>query len=91
MSLRDEYADKKAVGVYGMGNWGGLEVLDIIYDTEDYVVSCFDFGNGRKNFSKSKIQYTRPRREDAESRAYFIKLDRRYYLDEIMRADYPSI
>lgn len=85
MSLKTEYMDKEAVGFFTMGNWGGLEVLDIKYGIDDSVVSCFNFGNGRKNFSESKIRYTIPRSEDAESRAYFIKLDRRYYLDEIMR------
>ena len=85
MSLATEYANTKPVGVYGMNNFGGLIVLDIKYGIDDSVVTCFDFGNGRKNFSESKIRYTMPRSEDAESRAYFVKLNRRYYLDEIMK------
>lgn len=85
MSLKKEYENKEAIGTYCMSNWGGLVVLDIIYDADDYVVTCFDFGNGRKNYSKSKIEYTHPRSEDAECRAFFRKFNRRYYMDEIER------
>jgi len=87
MSLAKEYAETEPIGVYVMSNFGGLVVLDIKYGIDDSVVTCFDFGNGRKNFSESKIQYTKPRSEKKDSRVYFIKLNRRYYLDEIMRTN----
>ena len=80
MSLAKQYAETKLIGVMGMGNWGGLEVLDIIYDADDYVVTCFNWGNVRKDFSKAKIRYT-----IRYGRPYFMKYGRRYHFDQIMR------
>lgn len=54
-----EYADKKPIAVYPMGNWGGLEVLDIIYGINDYAVVRFNFGEPDKKVHKVKIYYDR--------------------------------
>ena len=52
-----EYADKKPIGVYPMSNWGGLEVLDILYGIDDYAVVRFNFGEPEKKIHKVKIYY----------------------------------
>ena len=52
------YADKKPVAVYGMSNWGGLEILDIVYGIEDYIISRFNFGEPDKTIHKTKINYS---------------------------------
>lgn len=33
------YESKKPVAVYSMSNWGGIEILDILYGIDDYVVA----------------------------------------------------
>lgn len=33
-----EYQKKEPVAVYGLSNFGGIAILDIIYDTDDYIV-----------------------------------------------------
>ena len=51
------YADKKPIAVYGMSNWGGIEILDIEYGVDDYVISRFNFGEPDKTIHKTKITY----------------------------------
>ena len=46
-----QYADKKPIAVYPMSNWGGVEILDILYGIEDYVVARY-YG---KSYHKVKI------------------------------------
>ena len=77
--LYKKYADTPAIGGLCLCNWGGIEILDIIYGINDYVVACFDFGNGRRKIRKHKIEYT------SNGRDFFRKEGRRYYFDEIMR------
>ena len=79
MTLAKLYENKKAVGVYTMCNFGGLEILDIIYGIEDQAVACFNNGCGRTDIRKHKI-YTTP-----GGRNYIRKNGIRYYFDEIMR------
>jgi len=75
---KEAYMNEKAIGVFCENNFGGLEVVGLPYGG-DYVVSCFNFGNGRKNIGISKIEYT------MTGRPYFRRYNRRYYFDEIMR------
>ena len=77
--LYKKYAETKAIGVYPMSNWGGLEILDIEYGIEDYAIACFNFGNGRRNIRRYKI-YSTPSGD-----SYIRKEGRRYYFSDIMR------
>lgn len=79
MNKYQEYFTKKAVGVLPLSNWGGLEILDILCGIEDEVIACFNWGDDRQMIRRHKIYYT------SSGRAYFRKMDRRYYLDEIQR------
>lgn len=73
-----KYKETVPIGTMCLCNWGGLEVLDILHGINDYVIACFNYGNGRRNFGKHKIEYTRG------DKPYFRKLGSRYYLDDIM-------
>lgn len=77
--LYKQYADTKAVGVYPLCNWGGLEILAVEYGIDDYVVACFNFGTGRQKIRRHKICYS------TSGRDYIRKEGVRYYLDNIMR------
>ena len=79
MTLHKTYENAKAVGTLPLSNWGGLEILDILYGIDDYAVACFNFGTGRQQIRKHKIQYTQA------GRSYIRKQGVRYYFDEIMR------
>lgn len=72
---------KKPIGTLCLSNFGGLLVLDIECGIEDKIITCFDFGSGRKNFGKNKIYY------NSNGDAYFVKFGKRYYLNEIMRTN----
>ena len=77
------YEKTKAVGVYPMSNWGGLEVLaidGIEKNGEDAVIACFNWGTGRQHIARHVIRYT------PCGRAYIRKNNWRFYFDEIMRA-----
>lgn len=76
--LYKQYAETKAVGYYCMSNFGGLEILDIENGFEDYAVACFNFGTGRQQIRRHKVQVTE------SGRLYIRKQGRRYYFDEIM-------
>ena len=52
----EQYKDKKPVAVYPMSTWGGLEILDIVYGTEDYVICRYNYGEPDK-LHKVKIKY----------------------------------
>ena len=79
MTLTKKYENAKPIGVYCISNWGGIEILDIIYGIDDKLVSCFNFGNGRKYIRSTKIRY------DAKGNQYIERRGVRYYLDEFMR------
>ena len=80
MTLCKRYADSKAIGVFPMSNWGGLEVLDIV-DKDGHValVACFNWGTGRQHIRRHKVFYTQSGRD------YIRKNGQRFYLDNIMR------
>lgn len=54
---KDKYRDVEPIGVYGMNNWGGVEVLGIEYGIEDYVIARFNFGGEPQNPRRCKIRY----------------------------------
>jgi hypothetical protein len=72
---------KEPIGILCLSNFGGLLVLDLECGIEDKVITCFDFGSGRKHFGKNKIRY------NSNGDAYFVKFGKRYYLNEIMRTN----
>ena len=79
MTLHEQYSETPAIGYYGMGNFGGLEILDIEYGIQDKLVTCFNWGTGRQMIRRNTI-YTTP-----SGRQYIRKAGDRYYLDEMMK------
>lgn len=53
------YQKKEAISVYGLSNFGGIAILDIIYSTDDYIV-WYDSQIESKNHKihVSKIYYS---------------------------------
>ena len=80
LPLYKQYATTLAIGVVPLNNWGGIEVLDILYGIDDYVVACINNGDGRSAFRKHKIHTS-----TTSGRDYFTKYGKRYYLDEVER------
>ena len=52
-----QYQDKRAVGTYCLNNWGGIEILDIQYGIEDYVIWRWNYGSTDDVIHRSKIRY----------------------------------
>lgn len=48
-----QYENKEPIGIYTLSNWGGIEILDILYGIDDYVVARY-YG---KSYHKVKINY----------------------------------
>lgn len=75
----EQYRDKKPIAVYPMSNWGGIEILDIVYDIEDYVIWRYNCGEPEEILHRAKIQTSTTGR-------FFIRLNEsRIMLDECMR------
>ena len=57
---RLNYQKKEPVSIYGMSNFGGIAILDIIYDTDDYIV-WYDsqIESENRKIHVSKIYYTK--------------------------------
>lgn len=79
MPLYKKYAETKAIGYYCECNWGGLEILAVENGFEDYAIACFNFGSGRQQIRRHKIQHF------DSGRCFIRKQGRRYYFDQIMR------
>lgn len=79
MTLYQEYFTKKAICYMPLATWGGLEILDILYGIEDYVIACFNWGADRHEIRRHKINHT------PDGRAFIRKEGRRYYLDDMMQ------
>ena len=58
LPLYKKYANKQACGVCYMGQFGGLELLDIDACDGEYgvAVACFNWGTGRQKIRRYKIQ-----------------------------------
>lgn len=78
MPLYKKYADTEPIGVITLCNWGGLEILDIEYGIDDYVIACFNYGNSRLEIRRHKVMYT------PAGRAYIRKHGVRYYYDQML-------
>ena len=70
-----KYKDAKAVATYCLSNLGGIEILDILYGIDDYVVVRY-YG---ESYHRVKINYT------MSGRSYFRIGAYRIYLDECMK------
>jgi len=79
MALYKEYAETKAIAVYGLCNFGGIEILDFEVGFDNYVVACFNFGTGRQKIRRHKVCFT------PGGRDYIWMNHTRYYLDQFMR------
>ncbi len=76
--MNDYYKGRKPLAVYPMSNWGGVEVLDIIYGIDDYAVVRYNFGDVEEKVHKLKIRY--------DSGSPYVRLDgNRIRFDECMR------
>lgn len=56
---RTEYQKKEPIALYGMSNFGGIAIIDILYDTDDYIV-WYDsqIKSEKRKIHISKIYYT---------------------------------
>lgn len=56
---RTEYQKKEPIALYGMSNFGGIAIIDILYDTNDYIV-WYDsqIESEKRKIHISKIYYT---------------------------------
>lgn len=56
---RTEYQKKEPIALYGMSNFGGIAIIDILYDTDDYIV-WYDsqIESEKSKIHNSKIYYT---------------------------------
>ena len=52
------YRNKKPIAVFPMSNWGGIEILDIRYDTEDYIIARYNFGEPEDTIHNVKVRHT---------------------------------
>ncbi len=78
-SLKEQYKDKKPVGVYAVCNFGGYVALDILYDIVFKVVVGEDYGDGLLRVRAHKMYY----RVDGSS--YIVRNGRRMSLDNFIR------
>lgn len=78
MTLKQQYAEAKPIASFGLCNFGGLAILDIIYGINDYAVACFNYGDGNKEIRRHKIMTT------SSGRDYIRKGGRRYYFDKMI-------
>lgn len=67
------------LGVLTLNNFGGLAIMEIDSDIDDYVIVCDNYGDGYKNISKCRIYY------NAKGYGYFTRNKKRYYINEFMR------
>lgn len=71
---RKLYENKTPVAVYPMTNHGGIEILDILYGIDDYVVYRFNFGEPQE-LHRAKINYSVNHSSFRTSAGYSIRLD----------------
>ena len=76
MTLREQYENSPSVA-YNYG-FGGIEIKDILYDIDDYVVFVAGTLTSNPKIHKSKIY-------NNGDRAFFKYNGQRIYLDECMR------
>ena len=78
MSLNYQYRDKKPIAYLSLSNSSGIEIYDIIYGINDYIVYRF---TSHERLHKAKIRY-------GEKSTSFQGCDgRRYKIDDFMRTN----
>ena len=75
----ERYKDKTPIAVFPMSNWGGVEILDIEYGIDDYVVCRYNFGETEEKLHRLMI------RTSNDGQTFFVLDSRTIYLDECMR------
>ena len=68
------YEGKRPIATYLMNNWGGIEIMDILYGIDDYVVYRFNFGEPQE-LHTAKIRYGVNHSSFRTSAGYSIRLD----------------
>lgn len=53
---KKEYENKEPIATFVLCNLGGIEILDILYGIDDYVVYRFNFGKPEETH-RAKIRY----------------------------------
>ena len=71
-----KYLEKEYIGYYS--GYSGIEIKDIQYGIEDYIIFVAGAWYGKKSVHKSKVHYGK--------RDYFKYNGNRIYLDECLRA-----
>lgn len=56
---RTKYQKKEPIALYSMSNFGGIAIIDILYDTDDYII-WYDsqIESEKRKIHISKIYYT---------------------------------
>lgn len=68
------YLEKKPIAVHPMTNFGGIEIMDILYGIDDRVVYRFNFGEPQE-CHVAKIRYGANHNSFKTSAGYSIRLD----------------
>lgn len=69
-----KYENKEPIAVYPISNWGGIEILDILYGVDDYVIWRYNFGEPEKKLHKAKIKYG-PEVASIQAEGSYVRLD----------------
>lgn len=70
----EHYNERGPIATYCMSNWGGIEIMDILYGIDDYVVYRFNFGEPQE-LHQAKIRYGVNHSSFRTSAGYSIRLD----------------
>ena len=83
LPLYKRYANKQACGFCYIGQYGGLELLDIDACDGEYgvAVACFNWGTGRQKIRRYKIQLSE------SGRAFIRKEGIRFYFSDTGRGN----
>lgn len=71
---KKEYENKQPIATYCMSNFGGIEIMDILYGIDDYVVYRWNFGTPSE-LHTAKIRYGVNHSSFRTSAGYSIRLD----------------
>jgi hypothetical protein len=69
-----KYLEKRPVAVYPMTNWGGIEIMDVLYGIDDRIVYRFNFGTPDE-CHVAKIRYGANHDSFKTTAGYSIRLD----------------
>ena len=53
---KKEYENREPIAVYPMTNSGGIEIMDIVHDIDDYIIYRWNFGTPTE-VHRAKIYY----------------------------------